>query len=68
MSMSSIREYYGVPAKRGVRIVYSGYGSVAVGTIVGARGYYLRVRFDDVPTQIATLHPTWEIEYLGSNE
>ncbi len=66
MSMESIRECYGVPAKRGARIVYSGDGCPALGTVVASRGHYLRVRFDDAPNPIATLHPTWEVEWLGS--
>lgn len=65
--MQSIRDRYNVPAKRGARIVYSGDGSVAAGTIVAARGHYLRVRFDDVPNEIATLHPTWEVSFIGGD-
>lgn len=60
--MKYIRDHYRVPAKRGGRIRFTGGMSGAVeGVIVGSRGQYLRVRFGD---DIATLHPTWEVEYL----
>lgn len=67
MSMQDIRETYGVPAKRGARIAYSGSNALgrALGTIVAARGLYLRVRMDDGhPSELVTMHPTWHIEYL----
>lgn len=71
--MEYIRKTYRVPAKRGARIEYDG-DSLAKfikgflykpkrGTIVAARGGYIRVRFDN-ETQIVSLHPTWEVEYL----
>lgn len=66
--MESIRRYYGVPAKRGTRIAYRGEGRRWIGTIVAARGHYLRVRLDNCFGQIMTLHPTWEVEYLGGAE
>lgn len=67
MSLDYIRDHYGVPAKRGRQIRYTGGGYPAVGDIVGARGQYLRVRFvgDD---GIHTLHPTWKVEYLAETE
>lgn len=65
MSMQHIRDYYGVPARRGARVVYSGDGCPAIGTIVGSRDQYLRVRFDDEPDRIETLHATWELEFVG---
>lgn len=66
MSMSYIRKHYGVPAKRGMRVRYTGdIGPAHVGTIVGSRGAYLRVCF---PTfmcgGVYSFHPTWELEYL----
>jgi hypothetical protein len=74
MSMAYIREYYGVPAKRGARILYDG-DSLAKfimgfmyhpkpGTVVAAKGNYIRVRFDSNPKEIVTLHPTWNVRYL----
>lgn len=60
--MQYIRDYYGVPAKRGARIFFLWRGRRA-GTIVGSRNQYLRVRFDDKPKRVETLHATWEVEY-----
>lgn len=63
MTLAYIRDHYGVPAKRNGRVHYTGDGDPRVGTIVGARGQYLRVRFDGL-TGIDALHPTWKVEYL----
>ena len=67
MNMAYIRDYYGVPAKRGARIRWTwhrkGEPRNDEGTIAGSCGQYLRVRFDG-STQVLSLHPTWEIEYL----
>ena len=72
-NMAYIRNYYKVPAKRGARIEWSGdemakfiRGFLYIpkkGTIVAARGGYLRVRFDN-EQHIVTLHPTWKVKYL----
>ncbi len=58
MTMQYIRDYYGVPAKRGMRIVVDG----MPGEIRGARGQYLRVLIDG-DAKLTDCHPTWEIEY-----
>jgi hypothetical protein len=64
MSLKYIRDHYGVPAKRNGRVRYSGSEKYpAVGTIVGAKQQYLRVKFDGVPRPLI-LHPTWKLEYL----
>ena len=67
MSMDYIRRAYGVPAKRGARIIYTGAEKTlgrAFGTIVGSRGAYLRVQMDDGhPKSPITMHPLWCIEY-----
>jgi len=71
MSMAWIRKHYGVPAKRGVRVRYSGdIGGVSHdGVIVASRYPYIRVR---MPTfhggKISTLHPTWKVEYLADEK
>lgn len=57
--MKYIRNQYKVPAKRGGKIKYKG----VAGTIVGAKGPYLRIRLDG-EKRVASYHPTWEIEYL----
>jgi hypothetical protein len=66
MSMRYIRDYYGVPAKLGGRIRWSGAtdSGYELGTIVAARDQYLLVRFDKEPSVLLTLHPTWKVEYL----
>jgi hypothetical protein len=64
MSMDHIRRTYGVPAKRGGRVRFSGNigREPLVGTIIGSTGAWLCVRFDgEVHRRV--LHPTWEIEY-----
>lgn len=66
MSMAYIRERYQVPARRGARIRWAGAAESGYtdGTIVAARGQYLRVRFDRDPSVLLTLHPTRKVEYL----
>jgi len=71
--MEYIRKTYGVPAKRGARISFSGddVGKFIqgflyrprCGTIISARNGYIRVRFDGAATWRA-LHPTWKVKYL----
>lgn len=70
--MKYIRNYYGVPAKRGARIKFHSDTAKFIqgflyrskqGTIVSAKGNYIRVRFDN-SDRIETLHPTWNVEYL----
>lgn len=64
MSMSYIRKFYGVPARRGARIEYTeGNAVVITGVIRSARGAYLRVMPDGFNASI-TLHPTWNVKYL----
>jgi hypothetical protein len=67
MSLDYIARTYGVPAKRGQRVRYTGdKGPTAKpreGSITRADGAYLRIRMDgDSFSNI--YHPTWEIEYL----
>lgn len=61
MSMASIRKFYGIPAKRGMRIIYDGQPCTITGSTRGPM--YLRVRFDDEPKKTYPIHPTWEVEY-----
>ena len=66
MSMSAIRKTYGVPAKRGGRVVYTSVdGRRWPGTITGSsrKGLYVRIRVDDSKFS-ANYHPTENIEYL----
>lgn len=65
MSMAYIRKAYGVPAKRGARVKFTGNPdrSRQLGAVVGARGHYLRVRMDG-ERRVGTYHPVWRMEYL----
>jgi len=65
MSMAAVRKRYGVPAKRGARVRYTGEGKdkPELGTIASTRGHHLRIRLDGIKgTHI--FHPIWELEYL----
>jgi hypothetical protein len=64
MSFEWIREYYGVPAKRGARVKYTGVaGKPQLGSITSASGGHINVRIDGDALP-RPFHPTWEIEYL----
>lgn len=52
MSMAYIRDFYGVPAKRGGIVFYKGHR----GVITGSKNAYLRVRMEDFDI-IKTFHP-----------
>ena len=67
MSMKYIRDYYGVPAKRGARVRYFDGVNEFFGVIVGSRGSLLRVRFDG-EKGASLLHPTWWVEYLTTQQ
>ena len=65
MPLACVRRAYGVPAKRGTRIRYTGGPEPKTGVITSASGQYLRVHFDGEPRlRRHTLHPTWHVEYL----
>jgi hypothetical protein len=60
MSAESVRRFYGVPAKRGMRITFRGKRATIVGF---ARSHmYLRLRIDG-EAGIVYAHPKWDIEY-----
>lgn len=63
MSLKYIKDYYEVPADKGQMVVYDG----KIGTIVGASGPHLRVRFPNEKRDFI-LHPTWKVEYLDSSD
>lgn len=65
MSMKYIRDSYGVPARRGGRVVYTGEGITQTGTITSAAGACLRVRMDG-EKHCGIYHPTWRMRYLDS--
>lgn len=66
MSMDYIRKTYGVPAKRGGRVAFTNAEQAVEGTIVGCRGMYVRVRWDE-SGKTDTMHPTWMLRYLPPN-
>lgn len=55
-----VREYYGVPAEIGRRVIVDG----EPGIIAEDLGNYIGVLFDkDEPNHILPCHPTWKVEY-----
>ena len=63
--MEWVRKTYGVPAKRGVRVEYTGEISPQIGTITSAKDGYIRVRMDG-DNYSGIYHPTWEMRYLSA--
>lgn len=65
MSLQYIREHYGVPAKRGGRVKYTGSSrrGPEFGTITGANGAHVRIRIDGEKLA-GNYHPTYALEYL----
>ena len=61
MSCEYVREYYGVPAEIGRRVVCYG----KPGIIAEDRGHYIGVNLDeDKPGVVHNYHPTDQVEYL----
>lgn len=58
MSAAYVRSYYGVPAKRGMRVTVDG----RPGVIVSFPGASLGVRLDGQRHTIPA-HPTWRVTY-----
>lgn len=65
MTLDYIRNAYGVPAKLGGRVCYTGdRGREQFGTIKGARSGHINIRLDG--SKFAQpFHPTWMLEYLA---
>lgn len=63
MSIDYIRRYYGVPAKKGGRVEYTGGAKPVLGTICGADGAHLTIRLDGMKHTMP-YHPTWKLRYL----
>jgi hypothetical protein len=61
--MDYIRRRYGVPAKRGARVHFTEAEKAVRGTIIGSRGAYLRVRWDESGLT-HMMHPTWMLVYV----
>ena len=61
MNCEYVRNYYGVPAEIGRRVVVQG----KPGIIAADRGNYIGVNFDsDKPGDILNAHPTSDVQYL----
>lgn len=58
-----LRDYYGVPATQGGRVIYTGSGQPQQGKIVSVEGARLRIKLDG-QQYVGLYHPTWELEYL----
>ena len=72
MGMKQIRRMWGVPAKRGGRVRYTGGGFHGIhgprmGTIRSVKNGYLMIQLDgDAWTK--PFHPTWALEYLDKTK
>lgn len=64
MSLDWVRKSYGVPAKKGGRVEYTGHGKPQLGTITGARGVHVMIRLDGAKHAMP-YHPTWKLRYLA---
>ncbi|TJW49399.1 MAG: hypothetical protein E5X65_33920 [Mesorhizobium sp.] len=65
MSMDWVRTYYGVPAKRGGRVEYTGEGKPELGTICSASNGRLNIRLVRFKHPMP-FHPLWELRYLDA--
>ena len=63
--MERIRQAYGVPAKKGGRVVWLENDGQrrTMGTITGTRGKYIRIRLDGA-NYSQNYHPIYCLEYL----
>lgn len=61
--MASVARNYGVPARRGARIVFHGYDAPIAGTVMSSTGSHIYVRRDDTGRRFGPLHPTWMIDW-----
>jgi hypothetical protein len=62
-NMKWVRKNYGVRAKRGMRVLYTGCGKREYGTIrSAASGGHLNIQLDGV-RHTMPFHPTWELHY-----
>lgn len=60
-----VRSSYGVPARRGGRVEYTGKGKIQLGTITGASGNHILIRLDDVGFP-QPFHPILSLRYLDA--
>lgn len=62
MSFEHINKTYGLKARVGGHVCYSGGEEPKEGTITGVRGQYVRILLDG-DKKPKNFHPTWELEY-----
>ncbi len=62
MSFTYIKDYYGVPAKRGARVEADG----KAGRIISAVGQYLYIRLDHDGKRHGPYHPVWHMHYIDA--
>lgn len=60
--MASVRRNYGVPARRGTRVIYRGYGEPVAGHLISSTGSHLYMR-TDAGARFGPLHPTSRMDY-----
>lgn len=65
MSLEYIQTYYGVPARIGGKVEYTGDGSSQRGTITGTQNAHLMIRLNGRRNP-SPFHPTWELRYLDA--
>ena len=67
MTMEYVRKAYGVPARRGGRVVVSWRGQKRNATIKSEKNGRLVIKIDGEKAK-AIFHPTWGIEYVEQGE
>jgi hypothetical protein len=60
--MESVRRFYGVPAKRGATVIFSGMKHPVECRIISSTGSHLYLR-DANGRRIGPCHPTWKMDY-----
>lgn len=63
--MEYVRNRYGVPARRGGRVEYTGCGKKELGAIRSASDGRLNIQLDGIKHTMP-FHPTWELRYLDA--
>ena len=65
-SLQEIRDWYNVPAKKGMKIAYFGGDEVIIAQIIGAGDHSIKVITDDGVR--LTLHPVRMIKYIETKK
>jgi hypothetical protein len=59
----SVRRIYGVKARRGLGVTFTGFETPLRGRLTYCNGQYVWMRREDNGEKLGPLHPTWKIEY-----